>query len=247
MHVHSIRTHTIAPAAQDLYAILNAYLPSIADDTILVITSKIIAICQGRVVPIGAVDKQTLIEREADFFLPPSAGDYRVWLTIAGQMLAPNAGIDESNGAGHAILWPHDPQRTANDVRAYLVRRFGVARVGVLVTDSRPVPLRWGVTGVALAHSGFLAINDYRGTPDLFGRPLTMTQVNVADALAAAAVLVMGEGAEQTPLALIGGAPFVAFQDRDPSDLELQALQIGLEDDLYAPLLTSVPWQRGRR
>jgi F420-0:gamma-glutamyl ligase len=67
----------------------------------------------------------------------------------------------------------------------------------------------------------------------------------VRDALAAAAVLVMGEGSEQTPLALIKDLPFIAFQDRDPSPEELAAAAIALEDDLYAPLLTRAPWQRG--
>jgi dihydrofolate synthase / folylpolyglutamate synthase len=98
-----------------------------------------------------------------------------------------------------------------------------------------------------LAHSGFQAINDYRGTPDLFGRPLRMTKVNVVDALATAAVVVMGEGNEQTPLALIRDISFVAFQDRNPTEEELQGLHIELDDDLYAPLLTSVPWQRSKQ
>src|SRR5205823_3633039 len=111
-------------------------------------------------------------------------------------------------------------------------------------TDSKTTPLRWGVTGVALAHSGFEALNSYIGQPDLFGRPLHVTRVNVMDALAAAAVLVMGEGAEQTPLAWLDDLPFVRFQPRDPTPDEIAALAIGLDEDLYAPMLTAVPWQR---
>jgi putative folate metabolism gamma-glutamate ligase len=246
MHVQAIKTHTITIADQDLNAILDRYMPPIEDNTILAITSKIVAICQGRMIPVGTVDKQELIEREADYFVPPGASNYQVWLTIKAQMLIPMAGIDESNGNGSYILWPRDPQQVANDIRAYLQRRFEHRHLGVIITDSTTTPLRWGVTGVALAHSGFRPINDYRGAPDLFGRPLCMTQVNVVDALAAAAVLVMGEGSEQTPLALIREVPFVAFQDRNPTVEELQGLHIELDDDMYAPLLTSVPWQRGR-
>jgi F420-0:gamma-glutamyl ligase len=65
--------------------------------------------------------------------------------------------------------------------------------------------------------------------------------------LAAAAVLVMGEGAESTPLALISGLPFVHFQERDPNPEELQNLHIDRRDDLYAPLLNAVPWQAGEK
>jgi dihydrofolate synthase / folylpolyglutamate synthase len=116
----------------------------------------------------------------------------------------------------------------------------------VVVTDSRTTPLRLGVTGVALAHSGFRALNDYVGKQDLFGRALRMTKVNVMDALATSAVLVMGEGSESTPMAVIDELPFVTFQPRAPSAAELSELRIALEDDLYAPLLTRVEWQRGR-
>ena len=162
-------------------------------------------------------------------------------------MLIPTAGIDESNGDGYYILWPRDPQQTANDVRAYLQRRFHRTHVGVIITDSKTTPLRVGVTGIALACSGFQALNDYVGTKDLFGRALLITKVNVVDALATAAVLVMGEGSEQTPLAVLGELPFVTFQDRDPSPAEVQQLRIAVEDNLYGPLLTSVQWHKGRR
>jgi len=202
------------------------------------------------------VDKAALIETESTWFLPKAVSRYQVYLTIKANALMPYAGIDESNSDGNYVLWPADPQRSANAIRAYLRRRFGLHHVGVIITDSRPLPLRWGVTGFCVAHSGFRALYDYRGQLDLFGRPLQMidlfgrplqmTQTNVADALAAAAVLVMGEGAEQTPLARITSAPYVEFQDHDPTPEELAALAIAPEDDLYAPLLTSVPWQRGR-
>jgi len=56
---------------------------------------------------------------------------------------------------------------------------------------------------------------------------------------------VMGEGSEQTPLAVIDDAPFVEFQDRDPTVAELEPLRVPPEDDLYAPLLEGVPWQQG--
>lgn len=244
MRVQPIATHPITTADHDLFVLLATYLPAFAEHTILAITSKIVAIGQGRVVAIDNADRQKLIETEADYFLPPSASRYGVTLTRKDNLLTPNAGVDESNADGAYVLWPHEPQQVADDVRAWLCHHFGRQQVGVIITDSAPVPLRWGVTGVAIAHSGFLALNDYIGRADLFGRPLRMTKANVAQALATAAVLVMGEGAEGTPLAVIDEAPFVQFQERAPTAEELQMLQIAIEDDLYAPLLTGVAWQK---
>lgn len=249
MEIQPIRTHKIIPeqstgAEEALLALFDRYLPTFTDGAVLVITAKIVAILQQRVAP-ATVDRQQLIEAEADHYLPPRYSRYRVTLTMKDGVLIPNAGVDESNGAGQLVLWPAQPQAIANRVRAYLCDRFGLTAAGVLITDSRPLPLRWGVTGVGMVHSGFRAVNDLIGEPDLFGRPLTMTKVNVLDGLAAAAVLVMGEGAEQTPLAVIRDLPFVHFQPRDPTDEELAALQIAPEDDLYAPLLMAVPWAAG--
>ena len=247
MKVHSIATHRITDQDRDLYAILDRYLSSFEGGSILAITSKIVSICQGRMVKVEDADKQALIESEADYWLPPSASQYHVSLTIVDHLLIPMAGVDESNGNGYYVLWPHDAQQVANGVRAYLSERFSRKQIGVIITDSKTMPLRWGVTGVAIAYSGFQALNDYIGRPDIFGRPLQMTKVNVADALAAAAVLAMGEGSEQTPLAIIEDVPYVTFQGRDPSPEELRGRWIDFEDDLYAPLLQGVAWRKGLR
>lgn len=243
MQICPIKTHKIAISEQSLLALLDAYVLALAERSILAITSKIVAICEGRMVKLDAVEKQTLIVQEADYFLPAALSKYNTPLTIKQNILIPAAGIDESNSDGHYILWPYDPQQSANRVRVHLQQRFHLQQVGVMITDSNVTPLRMGVTGVALAHSGFQALNDYVGKADLFGRPLRFTRVNVVDALATAAVLVMGEGSEQTPLALIEDLPFVTFQDRDPTPAEVQQLRIPLEDDLYGPLLTLAPWQ----
>ena len=247
MHVQAIKTHKITTRDQNLFTILDAYVAAFEEGAVLAITSKIVAICQGRVVNIGDVEKQALIAQEADYFLPASSSKYNMTLTITQGLLIPSAGIDESNGDGYYVLWPHNPQQTANNVCAYLRQRFACTHVGVIITDSKTTPLRVGVTGVALAYSGFRALNDYVGTVDCFGRPLRMTKVNVVDALATTAVLVMGEGSEQTPLAVVSDLPFVAFQERDPSAEELQQLQMAIADDLYGPLLTSVQWHKGQQ
>ena len=244
MQISPIRTHTITTTDNDLLAILDRYIHQLSEGSVLAVTSKIVALAQGRVASATA-DKQQLIEDEAEYWLSPTQNQYHVTLTIKDNMLIPSAGIDESNSDRQLVLWPADPQGVANQIRRHLSTRFNLRQLGVLITDSKTTPLRWGVTGVAVSHSGFLALNDYIGRADLFGRPLRMTKVNVADALAAAAVLVMGEGDEQTPLAVIHDLPFVQFQERAPTPQELAALHIAIDDDLFAPLLRSVPWQRG--
>jgi dihydrofolate synthase / folylpolyglutamate synthase len=245
MRVQPIKTHPIAPSERDLLAIVDRYVSELPERSVLAITSKIVAICEGRVRAMDDVDKRTLIAEEAERYLAPDPR-WGVSLTIKHDMLIATAGIDESNADGHYVLWPSDAQRSADVLREHLTHRFGRQALGVVITDSRTTPLRLGVTGVALAHSGFRALNDYVGQRDLFGRALRMTKVNVMDALATSAVLVMGEGSESTPMAVLEELPFVTFQPRPPSAAELQELRIALEDDLYAPLLTCVDWQRGR-
>jgi dihydrofolate synthase / folylpolyglutamate synthase len=247
MTIQPIKTGKIPIAEQNLFRLLDRHVAALEERTVMVISSKLVAICQGRFVRCHAADKQALIESEADSFLPPDSNRHHVALTITSRRLIPSAGIDESNADGYYILWPSDPQGAANAIRSSLRDRVSRTQVGVIITDSTTAPLRCGVTGMALAHSGFLALNDYVGARDVFGRPLRMTKANVADALAAAAVLAMGEGNERTPLAIITEIPFVTFQNRDPSETELEVLRIKPEDDLYAPLLQAVRWRRGAK
>jgi F420-0:gamma-glutamyl ligase len=90
------------------------------------------------------------------------------------------------------------------------------------------------VTGVCLSYSGFRAVRNLVGSPDLFGRELRMTRMNLADGLAAAAVMMMGEGDESRPLAVIENAEVEFSEDTQPEEL-----RISPEEDLYAPLLSS--------
>jgi len=245
MRIFSIKTHKIRPFESNLLEILDRYLVDFKEGSILAVTSKIVSICEGRVVRTKDADKHELIKKEAEYFLPPEENKYNITLTVKGNLLVPTAGIDESNGQDYYILWPEDPQAAANRVRKYLCRRFSVKKAGVIITDSKTTPLRWGTSGASIAHSGFSALNNYIGKPDIFGRKLLVTKANVADALAVSAVLLMGEGNEQTPLAVIEDVPFVKFQARNPLKKELESFHIDMEDDLYAPLLKGVKWRKG--
>jgi putative folate metabolism gamma-glutamate ligase len=245
MKVISIKTHKITIQDTNLLKILDQYIEKLEEKSILAITSKIVSICEGRVIKADQADKETLIQKESEYFLPRSLSKYAVSLTITGGQLIATAGIDESNADGYFVLWPEDPQNTANNIRKYLQKKFNLKNLGVIITDSKTTPLRWGVTGTAIAYSGFKPLNDLIGTKDLFGRELKMTKVNILDGLSAAAVLVMGEGLEQTPIGVITETDFVKFNNSDPSDEELSQLQIAMSDDIYAPLLKNAPWQKG--
>lgn len=245
MNVRSIKTEKVVPGAGTLLETLNAALPVLEESSIVVITSKIVSIFEGSVVPLEGTHKDELVRQESDFYLPAAMSKYNFHFTVRDHMLIPMAGVDESNGSGHFILWPKDPQKTANDVRKYLTEKHGLKQLGVIITDSTSRPLLRGTNGVPLAHSGFKALNNYIGQPDLFGRPYGVTQANVSAGLAAAAVLVMGEGTEQTPLALISDVPFVQFLANDPALDELEELAISIEEDMFAPFLTAVEWEKG--
>jgi coenzyme F420-0:L-glutamate ligase/coenzyme F420-1:gamma-L-glutamate ligase len=120
-----------------------------------------------------------------------------------GTILSANAGLDLSNTPeGTAIGWPVDPVATARSIRIAFAERFGV-QIGVLLTDSCCRPRRRGVTAIALTVSGFAPLMSEIGKPDLFGRPMQMTEEAVADQLATAANAVMGNAAQSIPAAVI--------------------------------------------
>lgn len=244
MIITPIKTERVSSQSINLLELIDQSVEELDEKDILVITSKIVSLCEGSTVPIGSVSKELLVSQQADLRLPPTSSNYGITFTVTQNTLIPSAGIDESNGDNCYILWPRDAQNTANTVRAHLKERFDLTHVGVVITDSTCQPMRRGTIGVALAHSGFAGLHNYVGQPDLFGRPLTVSVSNVSGGLAAAAVLAMGEGDEQTPLCRISNAGFVDFQDRDPSPEELAQTTISLEDDLFAPFLKAVDWEK---
>lgn len=246
MIVTPIKTHTITSSDTDLLQILDRYLSNLSEKTVVAVTSKIVAITEGRVVAADK-DKDILIEEESEYYLPRDENPYGVSFTITNDILTATAGIDESNADGKYVLWPKDPQKSANKIREHLSKKFGIKHIGVVITDSRTMPMRWGVTGMSIAHSGFESLKSYIGTPDLFGRDFVFEKLNIADSLAAAATVVMGEGNESTPLAVITKVPFVEFQDRNPTKEELEALKIDMDTDLYSPFLKNAKWRRGKK
>lgn len=223
MHLYAIHTKIIK-AGDDLVGEILTSLREqklqLRDNDILAITSKIVAIVEDRKVKLGDIKPSDearklakqfslkpefteLILREADKIY---GGVEKAVLTLKDDVLTANAGIDNKNvPKDYVVLWPSNPKKWAKYVREEIKRRIG-ARIAVLIVDSGLVPLRKGTVGLALAVAGFKPVIDCRGQKDVYGKPLIITQHAIADNLASAAHLLMGEAAEKTPIVLIKDA-----------------------------------------
>lgn len=227
MLVKAIKTK-VFKENESLFDFVTHYIPKLKNGSIIAITSKIVALSEGRTAIVkNDKEKDALIKKESDFAIKTKY----VWLTVKDGMVCANAGVDESNADGKIVLLPKDSYKFVDQFRKRLMKHYGVKKLGILLTDSRLMPLRAGVIGVALGYAGFKGVRDYRNTPDIFGRKLKFTQTDVADSLATAVALVMGEGKECQPIAIIEDAP-VEFTEK----VNKKELIIPVAEDLYAPM-----------
>ena len=182
---------------------LTALSPGSGD--VLVVTHKIVSKAEGRVVTIEGDEeefKRTVVESEA-VAVVRRRGSLIIAETEHGFICA-NAGVDRSNAEpGTVVLLPRDPDRSAHRIRVRLRQNFDVD-IPVIISDTFGRPWRRGLTDIAIGVSGLEAVIDLKGTNDWAGRELEVTEIAVADELAAAADLVMGK-ADGIPAALIRG------------------------------------------
>lgn len=186
---------------------------------ILVIAESALATSENRVVALAdqipsqeaenLADQYDLDPRLAEIVLSESddiiGGIPGFLLCTARGHLLPNAGVDGSNAPdGQVTLLPADPDTSAQSLRKQIKEKTG-SSVAVLIIDSRTHPMRYGCSGVAIGCSGIPAILDERGRKDLFGRELKVTRRAIADNIASAAELLMGEADEQIPAVLVRG------------------------------------------
>jgi coenzyme F420-0:L-glutamate ligase/coenzyme F420-1:gamma-L-glutamate ligase len=199
------------------------------DNDILVFAQKIVSKAEGRTVNLAtiipspqAIDlaRQTqkdprvieLVLEESNEILRTRIGTIIVEHKLG--FVCANAGIDHSNVAGDGnkdeewiLLLPQDPDRSSRKMREE-IRSKTKKQVGILIIDSHGRAWRNGTVGIAIGVSGLPALEDLRGKPDLFGFKLQITQVGVADELAAAASLMMGQADEGTPVVHVRGFPY---------------------------------------
>ena len=232
-------------AGDDLAAlILNALHNSglaLEQSDILVLAQKIVSKAEGRLVELAditpsarALELAAEVDKDArlvELILNESTEVVRHRkgvLVVAhrnGYVLA-NAGIDASNvgegegdgdGDSHVLLLPEDCNRSCRNIRQRIADQTGIA-VAVVINDSLGRAWRNGTVGTALGAAGLPALLDLAGKPDLFGRKLRTTEVGIADEIAAAASLLMGQAGEGTPVVLLRG---IRLPERDGSAAEL--------------------------
>jgi coenzyme F420-0:L-glutamate ligase / coenzyme F420-1:gamma-L-glutamate ligase len=209
-------------------ALVDADLALEAGD-VVVVAQKIVSKAEGRFVDVATVKPSAEAEKLAaetgkdarfvEVVLSESKRivRHRENLVIAEHRLGfvmANAGIDHSNvapgdGPEQVLLLPLDPDASARALREELVASYGVP-VAVIISDSFGRPWRRGTVGIAIGAAGLPAIIDWRGHPDLFGRPLEVTETGFADEIAAAASLVMGQADEAMPMVLVRGLTWTA-------------------------------------
>jgi coenzyme F420-0:L-glutamate ligase/coenzyme F420-1:gamma-L-glutamate ligase len=193
----------------------------IENGDILAITSKVVSVAEGRTARLSeSHPTRKALMLAHDFDLPPAFaqlvlneseeicdGVKKAILTLKNGVLTANAGVDNKNArSGEVILWPKDSVESAKCVREAILSGTG-KNVAVLIVDSGLVPLRIGTSGLALAVVGFKPIRDDRNKMDLYGKKVQITRHAVADDLASAAHLLMGETVEKIPVVLVRGAP----------------------------------------
>jgi coenzyme F420-0:L-glutamate ligase len=195
---------------------------SLNEGDIVVIAEKIIATSQGRVISLAEVrnvsekarklaNDYDMDERYVELILQEASmilgGMKHVILAKVNDFLIANAGIDQSNaGIGNVVLLPKGLKEVAWNFWKELRNEFRIKNFGVIIADSRVQPLRKGTIGIAIATAGFEPVEDLRGQPDLFKRPMEITMRAIADDLTSAAQFLLSEADQQTPVVIIRGS-----------------------------------------
>ncbi|OGG39876.1 hypothetical protein A2118_00085 [Candidatus Kaiserbacteria bacterium GWA2_50_9] len=242
MHLYPYKLRVLIPPKDDLKAAIRASTLTLREGDIVAISSKVVSIGEGACVPIEGTNKKDIIISEAEWYRHVPRAPHKKLFTIARGVITGSSGIDESNGNGHYILYPKDPFKSARQLRLWLQETYGVKKIAVIISDSKSDLLRRGAIGFALAWDGIDPLRDYRGEPDLFGRPIRIELANLVDALAAAAGLHMGEVAERTPLVVLRGVPNIIFKNRSP---KRDWLVVQPDEDIFAPVMFRPRWKRG--
>lgn len=218
---------------QSLPDLIHSILPAngilLQSGDILVLAQKIVSKSEGRLVNLTEVTPSARAHelaavtgkdvRLVELILQESkqvlrSGPNTLIVEHRAGFICANAGIDHSNVQGPwgsaedwVLLLPEDSDQAAARIRSRLEELSGV-RLGVLIIDSHGRAWRLGTQGIAIGLSGLPGLLDLRGQPDLFGFKLRVTTVGVADELAAAASLMMGQAAEGSPVVHVRGFPY---------------------------------------
>ena len=211
----------------------------IEDKDLLAIASKAVAVAENRLVKLSLIEPSEEAKMLAEKHeLEPGfvevvlqeaekmyGGVTKALLTLKNNMLVANAGVDRKNAPeGYAILWPMNPFQSADEIRRGILAKTG-KRVGVLIVDSRITPLRMGTTALAIGVAGFKPMRDCRVERDLYSKRIYITRHALADDLASAAHLIMGETTARIPAVLIRNASVTFSEEFNPNSMTIPAEQ----------------------
>jgi coenzyme F420-0:L-glutamate ligase len=207
---------------------------ALQNDDVLVIASKVVSVVEKRIrkyeeisptKEAQVIGKKAHISPEfAQIILDETNNKYigtvpGAVTTLNKYGLMANAGADQSNvGNNQIILLPEDCKVSAQKIHQKLLERIN-SYIGIIIADSRTMPMRLGTVGGAIATYGFQSIIDERGKNDLFGRPMHITTRAIADQLATAAELLMGETNERTPFVIIRDYPIKRITSKEEQDI----------------------------
>lgn len=240
MELTAFSIDILKPPKDDLFSKIKASKLSLKENDVVAISSKVVSIHEGRCVARDFEIKDTLVEKESEFFLPrTNMREGAVVHTITNNILIPSAGIDPLGE--YYILWPENPKKSAEALLVWFKETYKIENLYLIMTDSRSVFLRKGVVGIALAWAGFEPLFSNKNRIDMLGTPSGGSQTNIPDSLAAAASFVMGEANEQTPVVRLRNVPFIG----DMSHASDENFVSTIEEDLFEPFLKNVNWQKG--
>ncbi|MHA1418502.1 MAG: coenzyme F420-0:L-glutamate ligase [Candidatus Heimdallarchaeaceae archaeon] len=238
IEIIAIPSHKIIEETDDLFDILVDSMQSksiiFQENDVLVIASKVVSVTEGKVVSYTEVSPSTLAKKLAEqmhtaaeftqIILDECDSNYigvvpGALTTISKYGLLANAGADQSNIADKkAIILPSNCKKSAHHFHSKIFETTQ-KKVGIIIADSRTMPMRLGTVGTALATFGFKSVIDEKGKKDLFGRPMHITSRAIADQLATTAELVMGETDERIPFVIIRNYPLIPICESDEKDI----------------------------
>ena len=245
MQLFAAKSRLIRPGdllTEKLFEALSRAKLQIKNGDILAVASKVVSIAERNILPLERVEPTGIARKLGRRFALPAdfvqvvmdeadnlyGGVPGVLLTTKKGDATANSGVDRKNAPPQTVIpWPINPHQSAQKIRRAIYQKLG-KRVGVVIVDSRVNPLRLGTVGLAIGCSGFQPVKDERGVKDLYGRRVSITFHALADGIAAAAHLLMGETRETTPFVLVRDAPVkLSVNDR------LMPMTLPIEDCLY--------------
>ncbi|MHA1224289.1 MAG: coenzyme F420-0:L-glutamate ligase [Candidatus Heimdallarchaeaceae archaeon] len=263
VHIIPIKSYKIIDESDDLLEVLFTSLEKtnvkLEDGDILVIASKVVSVVEKRKKHFSEIEpskeakmlaKKAKIPPEFSQIILEESGSNYIGVvpgaitTLNEYGLLANAGADQSNvGEGYVVLLPTNCKVSAKKIFMQIFEKLK-KYVAIIIADSRTMPLRLGTVGCALGTYGFVPVLDERGNEDLFGRPMHITTRAIADQLATAAELLMGETSEQVPFVIIRGYPVKRIEEKDETDVNKL---IPAEKCMFiGPLLPYIKKMRGK-